>query len=69
MQVVPDICTGLRGKHEHVFRQRKLLRQADHIFGRSAAPVQHAIFNMPNLDEIAPLEIFGREVIPAVTGF
>lgn len=28
--------------------------------------VQHAIFNMPNVHEIAPLEIFGREIIPAV---
>jgi alkanesulfonate monooxygenase SsuD/methylene tetrahydromethanopterin reductase-like flavin-dependent oxidoreductase (luciferase family) len=31
--------------------------------------VQHAIFNMPNVHEIAPLEIFGREIIPAVSGF
>jgi F420-dependent oxidoreductase-like protein len=28
--------------------------------------VQHAIFNMPNVHEITPLEIFGREVIPVV---
>ncbi len=28
--------------------------------------VQHAIFNMPNVHEITPLEIFGREIIPAV---
>jgi F420-dependent oxidoreductase-like protein len=28
--------------------------------------VQHVIFNMPNVHEITPLEIFGREVIPAV---
>jgi alkanesulfonate monooxygenase SsuD/methylene tetrahydromethanopterin reductase-like flavin-dependent oxidoreductase (luciferase family) len=31
--------------------------------------VQHAIFNMPNVHEITPLEIFGREVIPAVAEF
>jgi F420-dependent oxidoreductase-like protein len=31
--------------------------------------VQHAIFNMPNVHEIRPLEAFGREVIPAVAGF
>ena len=31
--------------------------------------VQHAIFNMPNVHEIAPLETFGREIIPAVAGF
>jgi F420-dependent oxidoreductase-like protein len=28
--------------------------------------VQHAIFNMPNVHEIVPLETFGREIIPAV---
>ncbi|HEU5098000.1 MAG TPA: LLM class F420-dependent oxidoreductase [Roseiflexaceae bacterium] len=27
---------------------------------------QHVIFNMPNVHELAPLEIFGREIIPAV---
>lgn len=26
----------------------------------------HAIFNMPNVQELAPLEVFGREVIPQV---
>jgi F420-dependent oxidoreductase-like protein len=31
--------------------------------------VDHAIFNMPNVQEIAPLEVFGREIIPAVAGF
>lgn len=31
--------------------------------------VQHAIFNMPNVYEITPLEIFGREVIPEVEAF
>lgn len=28
--------------------------------------IQHMIFNMPNVQEITPLEIFGREIIPAV---
>jgi F420-dependent oxidoreductase-like protein len=28
--------------------------------------VQHAIFNMPNVHEIKPLEVFAREIIPAV---
>jgi hypothetical protein len=28
--------------------------------------VQQAIFNMPNVHEITPLEIFRREIIPAV---
>jgi F420-dependent oxidoreductase-like protein len=30
--------------------------------------VQHAIFNMPNVHEIEPLETFGREIIPEVAG-
>lgn len=28
--------------------------------------IQHVIFNMPNVHELTPLEIFGREIIPAV---
>jgi hypothetical protein len=28
--------------------------------------IHHAIFNMPNVHEIRPLEIFGREIIPAL---
>jgi F420-dependent oxidoreductase-like protein len=28
--------------------------------------IQQAIFNMPNVHEIKPLEIFGREIIPAI---
>jgi len=31
--------------------------------------VQHAIFNIPNVSEMRPLEIFGREIIPSVTDF
>jgi F420-dependent oxidoreductase-like protein len=34
----------------------------------AAVGVQHAIFNMPNVHELAPLEAFGREVIPEVAG-
>jgi F420-dependent oxidoreductase-like protein len=30
--------------------------------------VQHAIFNMPNVHEIKPLELFGREIIPEIEG-
>jgi F420-dependent oxidoreductase-like protein len=30
---------------------------------------QHLIFNMPNVDDITPLEIMGREVIKEVKGF
>jgi hypothetical protein len=31
--------------------------------------IQHAIFNMPNVHEITPLETFGRKIIPAVAAF
>jgi F420-dependent oxidoreductase-like protein len=32
----------------------------------AAVGVDHAIFNIPNVEEITPLESFGREIIPAV---
>ncbi|MEP7357867.1 MAG: LLM class F420-dependent oxidoreductase [Anaerolineales bacterium] len=35
---------------------------------QAAIGVQHAIFNMRNVEDITPLEIFGREIIPAVAG-
>lgn len=31
--------------------------------------VHHALFNIPNVHEISPLEVFGREIIPAVAAF
>ncbi|MBZ0300440.1 MAG: LLM class F420-dependent oxidoreductase [Anaerolineae bacterium] len=31
--------------------------------------IKHVIFNMPNVQNITPLETFGREVIPAVAAF
>ena len=31
--------------------------------------IQHAIFNMPNVHEVTPLETFGHEIIPAVAAF
>jgi hypothetical protein len=31
--------------------------------------VQQAIFNMPNVYEISPLETFGKVIIPAVASF
>ena len=34
----------------------------------AAVGVHHAIFNMPTVHEIKPLEIFGRDIIPAVAG-
>jgi F420-dependent oxidoreductase-like protein len=33
------------------------------------AGIQQAIFNMPDVHEIRPLETFGREIIPAVAAF
>jgi F420-dependent oxidoreductase-like protein len=33
---------------------------------QAAEGIQHVIFNMNNVDEIEPLKIFGREIIPAV---
>lgn len=35
----------------------------------SAVGVQHAIFNLPDVHTLRSLEVFGREIIPAVTGF
>jgi len=35
----------------------------------SSIGVDHAIFNMPNVHEIRPLEVFAREIIPAVANF
>jgi F420-dependent oxidoreductase-like protein len=32
----------------------------------AALGIQHVIFNMPNVQDITPLETFGREIIPAV---
>lgn len=31
--------------------------------------IQHAIFNMPNVHDITPLEVFGNEIIPAAAEF
>lgn len=31
--------------------------------------IQHAIFNMPDVETITPLETFAKEIIPAVSGF
>ena len=40
-----------------------------HCKALAAAGVQHAIFNMPNVHDITPLTLFGREIIPAAAGF
>jgi F420-dependent oxidoreductase-like protein len=41
----------------------------EHCRSLASVGVQHAVFNMPNVHELAPLETFGREIIPAVAGF
>ena len=33
------------------------------------AGIEHLVFNMPNVHEIEPLEVFGQEIIPAVAEF
>ncbi len=35
----------------------------------AAIGVHHAIFNLPNVHTLKPLEVFGREIIPEVAGF
>lgn len=37
-----------------------------HCESLAAIGVDHAIFNMPNVEEMGPLELFGREIIPVV---
>jgi len=39
-----------------------------HCKALAAIGVDHAIFNMPNVQEIKPIELFGREVVPEVAG-
>jgi F420-dependent oxidoreductase-like protein len=39
-----------------------------HCKALGAIGVDHVIFNMPNVQDITPLELFGREVIPEVAG-
>jgi alkanesulfonate monooxygenase SsuD/methylene tetrahydromethanopterin reductase-like flavin-dependent oxidoreductase (luciferase family) len=38
------------------------------IKGLAALGFTHAIFNMPDVHQITPLEAFGKEIIPAVAG-
>jgi len=35
----------------------------------AALGIQHCIFNMPNVHELTPLEVFAKEIIPAVKEF
>lgn len=54
-----DLAPGKTNVKEVIERCRAL----------AAVGVDHAIFNLPNVHEIKPLEVFGKEIIPAVSGF
>jgi F420-dependent oxidoreductase-like protein len=41
----------------------------EHCRQLASVGIQHAIFNMPNVQDITPLEVFAEEIIPAVAGF
>lgn len=41
----------------------------EHCQQLAEAGIQHAIFNMPNVEDITPLETFGRDIIPAANAF
>jgi hypothetical protein len=36
--------------------------------GLAQAGIQHAIFNLPNVSEVKPVELLARRVLPAVRG-
>lgn len=40
-----------------------------HCRDLASVGIQHAIFNMPNVHDITPLETFARDIIPEVQGF
>jgi F420-dependent oxidoreductase-like protein len=40
-----------------------------HCKALAAIGVQHAVFNMPTVHELAPIERFRRQIIPAVVGY
>ena len=54
-----NLSSGNITSHQMIDRCRKL----------SEMGISHIIFNMPNVSEIRPLEIIGKEVIPQVKDF
>jgi F420-dependent oxidoreductase-like protein len=40
-----------------------------HCKALASVGVQHAVFNMPTVHELTPIDIFRREIIPAVAGY
>jgi len=45
---------------------KDIIAECKHLAGIG---IDQAIFNMPNVHEIAPLEVFGKEIIPAAAEF
>jgi F420-dependent oxidoreductase-like protein len=77
LAILKQHCTALGRDHRAI--EKTTLGTADLRPGKMTAKdviaqcaalaaigVQHVIFNMPDVHEIRPLEIFGREIIPAV---
>jgi len=54
---------GLTQREPGVVKPGEVVAQCRELAG---VGVQHAIFSLPSLDELATVEIFGREVIPEV---
>jgi F420-dependent oxidoreductase-like protein len=53
----------------HLAQGQSGAREVTDLCRRLAAEgIQHVIFNMPNVHEIDPLRVFGREIIPEVAG-
>jgi F420-dependent oxidoreductase-like protein len=80
LDVLRRHCEALRRNYDDI--EKTVLKTIHIASGRQTAKdiiedcsslaalgIQQAIFNMPNVHEIAPLEIFAREIIPAVAAF
>jgi F420-dependent oxidoreductase-like protein len=80
LNVLRDHCEDVRRDYEEIERTAlgtaNLAEDgmtAEDVIGlcreMNEAGIQHLIFNMPNVNEIEPLETFGEEIIPAVAEF
>jgi F420-dependent oxidoreductase-like protein len=80
LDILREHCRALGRDYDAI--EKTTLGTADLRPGRSSARellelcrslaqvgVHHAIFNVPNVEQIAPLETFKREIIPAVAAF
>ncbi len=61
-------CSSL-GKVELRAGKQSSAEIIEHCQALAEVGIQHAIFYMPNVEDIAPLEEFGRDIIPAVSSF